>query len=153
MRITRRQCCGDPSLGVLAYAALFTFFVTEYLYFEEVHLYTYDFMAERVGFKLGLGCLVFYPFFYCVGLWTLAEAPNPHTPPLLLVFWVLLFFAGWMLSTPLLLASTWAFIPAIISVVLLVIRTALEDRTLLEELPGYDEYASRVRFRLIPGVW
>ena len=62
-------------------------------------------------------------------------------------------FAGWMLSTPLLLASTWASIPALVSVVLLVIRTALEDRTLHEELPGYAEYASRVRFRLIPGVW
>jgi protein-S-isoprenylcysteine O-methyltransferase Ste14 len=62
-------------------------------------------------------------------------------------------FSGWMLSTPFLLVSTWAFVPALITVVLLVIRTALEDRTLLEELPGYDEYASRVRFRLIPGVW
>jgi protein-S-isoprenylcysteine O-methyltransferase Ste14 len=62
-------------------------------------------------------------------------------------------FAGWMLSTPLLLASIWAFVPALISVVLLVIRTALEDRTLHEELPGYAEYAARVRFRLIPGVW
>jgi len=62
-------------------------------------------------------------------------------------------FAGWMLSTPLLLASTWAFFPALISVVLLVIRTMLEDRTLHEELPGYAEYASRVRFRLIPGIW
>ena len=62
-------------------------------------------------------------------------------------------FAGWMLSTPLLLATPWAFIPAIISVVLLVIRTALEDRTLHEDLPGYTEYATRVRFRLIPGVW
>jgi protein-S-isoprenylcysteine O-methyltransferase Ste14 len=58
-----------------------------------------------------------------------------------------------MLSTPLLLASTWAFVPALISVVLLVIRTMLEDRTLHEELPGYAEYASRVRFRLIPGIW
>jgi protein-S-isoprenylcysteine O-methyltransferase Ste14 len=62
-------------------------------------------------------------------------------------------FAGWMLSTPLLLASAWAFIPALISVILLVIRTALEDRTLHAELPGYAEYASRVRFRLIPGIW
>jgi len=61
-------------------------------------------------------------------------------------------FAGWMLSTPLLLESTWAFVPAIISVALLVIRTALEDRTLHAELPGYAEYTSRVRFRLIPGV-
>jgi protein-S-isoprenylcysteine O-methyltransferase Ste14 len=62
-------------------------------------------------------------------------------------------FAGWMLSTPLLLASTWAFVPALISVILLVIRTALEDHTLHTELPGYAEYANRVRFRLIPGVW
>ncbi len=62
-------------------------------------------------------------------------------------------FSGWMLSTPLLLASTWAFVPALITVVLLVIRTSLEDRTLHAELPGYAEYATRVRFRLIPGVW
>jgi protein-S-isoprenylcysteine O-methyltransferase Ste14 len=62
-------------------------------------------------------------------------------------------FVGWMLSTPLLLASAWAFVPALLAVVLLVIRTALEDRTLHAELPGYAEYAARVRFRLIPGVW
>jgi len=62
-------------------------------------------------------------------------------------------FAGWILSTPLLLASTGAFVPALLSVVLLVIRTALEDRTLHAELPCYAEYATRVRFRLIPGAW
>jgi len=62
-------------------------------------------------------------------------------------------FAGWILSTPLLLASTEAFVPALVAVGLLVIRTALEDRTLHAELPGYAEYATRVRFRLIPGVW
>jgi protein-S-isoprenylcysteine O-methyltransferase Ste14 len=63
------------------------------------------------------------------------------------------FAVGWILPTPLLLASTRAFIPALIVVGLLVIRTALEDRTLHAELPGYAEYATRVRFRLIPGVW
>lgn len=88
----------DPSPGVFLYVALFSFFVTEYLNFEEVHLYTYDFMAERVGFKLGWGCLVFYPFFYAVGLWGLAEAPNPHTPAPLLVLYGATFFTGWMLS-------------------------------------------------------
>ena len=62
-------------------------------------------------------------------------------------------FAGWIISTPLLLASLWAFIPALIALGLLVVRTVLEDRTLHEELPGYAEYATRVRFRLIPGVW
>jgi hypothetical protein len=88
----------DPSPGVLLYAGLFTFFLAEYLTFEEVHLYTYDFMAERVGFKLGWGCLVFYPFFYCVGLWTTADLPNPHTPAPLLVLSGAIFFGGWVLS-------------------------------------------------------
>ena len=62
-------------------------------------------------------------------------------------------FAGWMLSTPLLLSSAWAVVPALLAVIALVIRTSLEDRTLQAELPGYAEYAARVRFRLIPGVW
>jgi protein-S-isoprenylcysteine O-methyltransferase Ste14 len=88
----------DPSPGVLLYAGLFTFFVVEYLNFERVHLYTYDLFAERVGFKLGWGCLVFYPFFYPVGLWAVAELPNPHTPLPLLVGCGLLFFSGWALS-------------------------------------------------------
>jgi protein-S-isoprenylcysteine O-methyltransferase Ste14 len=60
---------------------------------------------------------------------------------------------GWIFSTPPLLASAWAFVPALIAVVLLVIRAALEDRLLHAELTGYTEYAARVRFRLIPGVW
>lgn len=88
----------DPSPGVLLYAALFSFFLLDYLFFERVHLYTYDFVAERVGFKLGWGCLVFYPFFYCVGLWFAADQPNPHSHPLLLVAAAVLFFAGWVLA-------------------------------------------------------
>ena len=62
-------------------------------------------------------------------------------------------FSGWLLSTPLLLGSTWAFVPAVLAVAALMIRTVLEDRTLQAELPGYTEYADRVRFRLIPGFW
>lgn len=62
-------------------------------------------------------------------------------------------FSGWCLSVPLLLASWWAFVPAILSIVGLVVRTALEDRTLREELEGYEAYAKRVRYRLLPGVW
>jgi Ergosterol biosynthesis ERG4/ERG24 family len=88
----------DPSPGVVLYAALFTFFVAEYLNFEHVHLYTYDFVAERVGYKLGWGCLAFYPFFYGVGLWSVAERPNPHTPTPLLALYGLVFFSGWALS-------------------------------------------------------
>jgi delta14-sterol reductase len=89
---------GDPSPGVLLHVLLFSFFLVEYLFFERVHLYTYDFVAERVGFKLGWGCLVFYPFFYGVGLWWAADRPNPHAHPALLICAVILFFGGWMLS-------------------------------------------------------
>jgi protein-S-isoprenylcysteine O-methyltransferase Ste14 len=88
----------DVSPGVLLYVVMFSFFLAEYLNFEEVHLYTYDFFAERVGFKLGWGCLVFYPFFYCVGLWAVAERPNPHTPKLVLALALLLFYGGWFIS-------------------------------------------------------
>jgi protein-S-isoprenylcysteine O-methyltransferase Ste14 len=57
------------------------------------------------------------------------------------------------LATPFFLDSTWAFIPAVFLSIVLIIRTQLEDRVLQEELPGYREYAVRVRYRLLPGVW
>jgi protein-S-isoprenylcysteine O-methyltransferase Ste14 len=57
------------------------------------------------------------------------------------------------IATPLILGSVWAFIPAGLAALLFVVRTALEDKTLLEELDGYKEYAGRVRYRLLPGVW
>jgi protein-S-isoprenylcysteine O-methyltransferase Ste14 len=51
------------------------------------------------------------------------------------------------------LSSFWTLIPAAAALVIALIRTALEDRTLQEELPGYQEYASHVRFRLFPGIY
>lgn len=57
------------------------------------------------------------------------------------------------LALPFLLDSIWAFIPAVLLVGVLVLRTALEDRTLQEELPGYREYVLQTRYRLIPGIW
>lgn len=54
---------------------------------------------------------------------------------------------------PLLLGSWWALIPGLLIMILFIIRTALEDRTLQVELPGYVEYSQRVKYRLIPGVW
>jgi protein-S-isoprenylcysteine O-methyltransferase Ste14 len=56
-------------------------------------------------------------------------------------------------AIPLLLGSWWAFIPAVIAIVIIFIRTSLEDRTLHEKLDGYSEYARRVRYRLIPSIW
>jgi protein-S-isoprenylcysteine O-methyltransferase Ste14 len=86
------------SPGLFMGAAFLSFFITEYLFFEEVHLYTYDFLAEKVGFKLGWGDLAFYPFFYAIPLWATAELPDPETPSWLLVIYGLVFFAGWSLA-------------------------------------------------------
>ena len=58
-----------------------------------------------------------------------------------------------VICLPLALGSLWALIPALLIVFLFVVRTGLEDRTLMEELPGYKLYAERVSFRLIPGIW
>ncbi|MFK8331749.1 methyltransferase family protein [Pseudomonas sp. BJa5] len=51
------------------------------------------------------------------------------------------------------LGSFWALAPAALAAVLLVVRTVWEDRLLQAELPGYAEYARRVRWKLVPGVW
>ncbi len=56
-------------------------------------------------------------------------------------------------AMPLALGSYWALIPAAATGIVLAVRTAWEDRMLQNELPGYKEYAGRVRSRLIPGVW
>jgi protein-S-isoprenylcysteine O-methyltransferase Ste14 len=52
-----------------------------------------------------------------------------------------------------LLASWWAILAAGLCVILLLLRTVLEDRTLKAELTGYADYALRVRYRLVPGLW
>jgi protein-S-isoprenylcysteine O-methyltransferase Ste14 len=57
------------------------------------------------------------------------------------------------LATPLLLGTLWAYLPTALVVVLVLRRTRREDATLQEELPGYRGYATRTRYRLLPGVW
>ncbi len=57
------------------------------------------------------------------------------------------------IALPLLLGSLWALIPALIGDCILVVRTVFEDNTLKKELEGYKDYANRVRYRLIPGIW
>jgi protein-S-isoprenylcysteine O-methyltransferase Ste14 len=51
------------------------------------------------------------------------------------------------------LGSVWTLIPAVVAAMIAAIRTGLEDRTLQDELPGYPDYAQRVRYRLIPGIY
>lgn len=88
----------QASAGVLVHVGLFGWFLMDYLIFERVHLYTYDLFAERVGFKLGWGCLTFYPYFYAVGLWAVAgESPGLRSPAWLALS-AAVFFTGWALS-------------------------------------------------------
>jgi protein-S-isoprenylcysteine O-methyltransferase Ste14 len=61
----------------------------------------------------------------------------------------LLLFAGSALA----LGSYWALVPAAVASAILIVRIPLEERTLREGLEGYEEYASRVRYRLLPGIW
>ena len=58
-----------------------------------------------------------------------------------------------LLGIVLALGSVWAIIPAVVALIIAVVRTTLEDQTLREELPGYRDYARRVRYRLIPGIY
>lgn len=51
------------------------------------------------------------------------------------------------------LGSYWALVPVAVGNIVIVVRTALEDRMLQRELEGYKAYASRVRYRLVPGIW
>ena len=57
------------------------------------------------------------------------------------------------LGLPLILGSWWALVAGGAAVLLLVARTALEDRALHQDLPGYEAYAGKVSSRLVPGVW
>jgi protein-S-isoprenylcysteine O-methyltransferase Ste14 len=65
-------------------------------------------------------------------------------------------YVGAMMSfvfTPLALGSWWALIPGGIAIAAMTFRTAMEDKTLQAELPGYKEYARQTKFRLLPGIW
>jgi protein-S-isoprenylcysteine O-methyltransferase Ste14 len=86
------------SPGIFLSTVLLMYFLVDYLTFEEVHLYTYDLFAENVGFKLGWGCILFYPYFYAIFLWSTVNLPDPHTPAWQLVIYAFIFFTGWVLS-------------------------------------------------------
>jgi protein-S-isoprenylcysteine O-methyltransferase Ste14 len=57
------------------------------------------------------------------------------------------------LGFPLLLGSLWSVIPICVLIILLLVRTNLEDRTLRNELKGYLEYSKKTRYKIIPYVW
>ncbi len=57
------------------------------------------------------------------------------------------------LSFPLMMGSWWTYIPEILLIILFIIRTELEDRTLKKELEGYKAYTEKTPYKLIPGIW
>ncbi|MCX6007610.1 MAG: isoprenylcysteine carboxylmethyltransferase family protein [Chloroflexi bacterium] len=57
------------------------------------------------------------------------------------------------LGTPLILGTLWAFVPVFLIIIDIIVRTALEDGVLHRELSGYIEYAGRVKYRMLPGIW
>ena len=61
---------------------------------------------------------------------------------------IILFF-----SIPISLGSLWTLIPTAALTVLIIVRTYLEDKMLHSELEGYEEYAEKVQYRLVPGIW
>ena len=56
------------------------------------------------------------------------------------------------LAFPLMLDAIWALAPGAIVILVLIVRSSLEDRVLIEELPGYRQYAAATKHRLVPGV-
>lgn len=58
-----------------------------------------------------------------------------------------------LIAAPLMLGSLFALIPALIACISLIVRTSLEDKMLRNELKGYSEYAKKVKYRLLPGIW
>jgi protein-S-isoprenylcysteine O-methyltransferase Ste14 len=54
---------------------------------------------------------------------------------------------------PLLLGSVWSIIPIVLAIILLLVRTSLEDRTLIKGLTGYSQYIQKTRYKLVPGIW
>ena len=60
---------------------------------------------------------------------------------------------GMYVLSPVALGSWWAVIPAMLIIPLLLVRIRNEEAVLLKGLPGYAEYAQKVRYRLLPGIW
>jgi len=65
-------------------------------------------------------------------------------------------YVGYILmamATPIALGSIYALLMSFLVMIIFIIRTALEDKTLLKELEGYEEYSKKVKYRLIPFIW
>eukprot|EP00757_Euglenozoa_sp_SAG-D1_P009238 gene9238-2995_t len=90
---------GHATVAMLTYTACLTLFCVEYMYNEDVHTYTYDLFAERMGFKIIWGCFCFYPFFYCIGVWSVLHSTSASDiSPVTAIAICLLYVMGWVFT-------------------------------------------------------
>ncbi|MEN6384223.1 MAG: isoprenylcysteine carboxylmethyltransferase family protein [Phycisphaerales bacterium] len=125
----------SPELPIFVYVISFISMVASYCFITWA-MFTNNFFSSRVRIQSDRGQYVVQrgPYKYV-----------RHPGYLGVVFW--------MPSTAITLGSLWGLIPAGLAVFTIIIRTYLEDKTLQKELPGYSEYAQKVRYRLIPMIW
>ena len=125
----------SPQLPIVLYPVMFVLILTSYciIYWA---MWTNDFFSSRVRIQTDRGHYV-----VTEGPYRYVRHPG---------------YVGMIIFTPasaVLLGSIYTLIPAAITIILLIIRTYLEDVTLQKELPGYTDYVKKVRFRLIPCIW
>lgn len=88
---------GYTTTAMKTYVAMFLWFLIEYCLGEEVHLYTYDLFAEKLGFKLAWGCLAFYPYAYAIGVYPIAaSAAGVDISPQIAFLCGIIFLGGWI---------------------------------------------------------
>jgi len=125
----------SPQLPVITYATGYTVMLSSYLFILWA-MWTNQFFSSRVRIQSDRGQYV------------IQEGPYRfvrHPGYLGAIFW--------LPSLPLLLGSLWGLVPAGLAVIAIIIRTYLEDDMLQKELAGYGDYAKKVRYRLIRGIW
>ena len=129
----------------------------------------WEWTAQKMPLALQISALVIAALGYALGTWAMASNPffslvgriqedRGHAvatsgPYQVVRHPAYVGTAVFELATPILLGSLWALIPGGLIALLTVIRTALEDKMLHQGLSGYEEYAQRVRYRLLPGIW
>jgi protein-S-isoprenylcysteine O-methyltransferase Ste14 len=129
----------------------------------------WEWTAQKMPLALQISALVIAALGYALGTWAMASNPffslvgriqedRGHAvatrgPYQVVRHPAYVGTAVFELATPILLGSLWALIPGGLIALLTIIRTALEDKMLHQGLSGYEEYASEVRYRLLPGVW
>ena len=94
---SKREHNLDLSNSMYAYLIPMCWFISEYLWFENVHVYTYDIFRERTGFKMCWGCWFFYPFFYCIGIWPIVTSSVDISKEAC-IGCILVFYSGWVLT-------------------------------------------------------